>query len=382
MLNPGEAPAQTYTAQGPAPITESGGVRLPPTNPVVGAVQAVLPHPTDSSTIYVGAVNGGIWKTSNGGATWTPLTDLQPSLSIGALGLDAGNPNRVLAGFASFSNSRDMGGPLAGLLYSQDAGATWTSVGGPLLKNTNISAVLMDNQVMLAASRSNLDLVYAPGTVTGLFRSLDGGKSFIPLSGSGGLPLGSITGLAWDPANHQRVYAALAQKGIYRSDDGGRTWSNITLAGMSIGSQTRNVLLAVGAGGQSLFAAVAQGAAGPSNEKGPAERLASVWRSLDGGLTWQNMGGLGGGAGKGLPGSTEGGTFFGVNPGGQADINLSLVADPTNPNLVYIGGDAQPAPGGADSWPVGRPTPSAPSAIPGDFSGEMPPGLWASNGPP
>jgi outer membrane autotransporter protein len=354
LVSPGEAPAQTYTAQGPAPITGSLGVRLPPTNPVTGAIQAVLPHPTDSNTIFVGAVNGGIWKTIDGGAIWTPLTDLQRSLSIGALGFDLSNPNRILAGLASFSNSRDMGGPLEGLLYSQDGGATWTSLGGPALKNTNVSSVLLSDQVMLVASRSNLDLVYAPGTVTGLFRSLDGGKSFISLSGSGGLPQGSVTSLAWDPNNHQRVYAALPQKGIYRSDDGGRTWSNVTITGMNISGNTCTVLLSVGAGGGSLFAAIARTyPAEPETEKGKKERLESVWRSLDGGNTWQNMGGLGSGASKGLPGSTERGTFFGVNPGGQAEINLSLVADPLNPNLVYIGGDTQPAPDGGDSWPGG-----------------------------
>jgi len=333
--------APVWQAQGPSPIVGSLGVTGIADRPVVGAIQTVLGHPAQAGTIYVGTVNGGVWKTTNGGVNWTPLTDHEASLSIGALAFDVSDPDRLVAGLAVFSNSRGSGGPRRGLMGSSDGGNTWKPLGSPFLNDTEISSLLVNKQTIWAASRKFLD--ETPGGKLGLFLSLDGGTSFQVISGSGGLPEGGITSLAWDPRNYNRVYAAVTQKGIFRSDNGGRTWTRVSVPGMNIQDQTANILLSVGAGGQSLFAAIARTYPGPVTEKGPKERLESVWRSLDGGRTWLNMGGQGGGVSKGLPGSTEDTGFFGVNPGSQADINLSLLADPSNPNLVYIGGDTQPA---------------------------------------
>src|SRR2546427_10062658 len=82
-----------WVSQGPGAIQSgtTGGATEGITNgPVIGAIQAVVAHPTDPNTLYVGAVNGGIWKTTNATAanpTWTPLADSHSSLSIGALAL-------------------------------------------------------------------------------------------------------------------------------------------------------------------------------------------------------------------------------------------------------------------------------------------------------
>jgi len=81
---------QTFIPQGPSPkfgeisIVQSGDA--PPNGTVGGAVQAILLDPAlGSQTMFIGGVNGGIWRTTNGGASWTPLTDKQASLSIGSL---------------------------------------------------------------------------------------------------------------------------------------------------------------------------------------------------------------------------------------------------------------------------------------------------------
>src|SRR6478609_9652566 len=90
----------TWTAQGPAPNTNGDVQNLAPNNEVSGAIHAVVAHPTDPNILYVGAVNGGIWRTANATAaspTWNPLTDLQQSLSIGALEIDPSNPQILLA---------------------------------------------------------------------------------------------------------------------------------------------------------------------------------------------------------------------------------------------------------------------------------------------
>jgi autotransporter-associated beta strand protein len=335
-----------WQAQGPSPIEKSNGVtNISPNNPVYGAIQVVLPHPKESRIIYVGTVNGGIWRTINGGTNWKPLTDSQNSLSIGAMAFDASDPKNLVAGYGVFSNYRGVGGPRLGLISSNDGGDSWSPIGSPFLNNTEISALLCNKKTIWAASRDPLDSNKSSSEDTnlGLFLSFDGGRSFQLVSGTGGLPTGGVTSVAWDSRDYNKVYAAVTKNGIFCSSNGGKTWTKISIPGMNIGSQTRNILLSVGAGGQSLFVAIARTYPDPPNEKGAKERLESVWRSLNGGATWQNLGGQGSGASKGLPGSTEDTGFFGVNPGGQADINLSLLADPTNPNVVYIGGDAQPA---------------------------------------
>lgn len=79
-----------WVDRGPGP-TRSAQVAVPPNNEVCGAIQALAPHPTNANVLYVGAVNGGVWRTTNALAsspTWTPLTDSRPSQSIGALDLD------------------------------------------------------------------------------------------------------------------------------------------------------------------------------------------------------------------------------------------------------------------------------------------------------
>jgi outer membrane autotransporter protein len=340
----GEAAALTWQPQGPGPIYGGDSVIVaPPThptyqNPVVGAVQSLLIDPTDNNNMYAGAVNGGIWKTTDGGVVWTPLTDTQKSLSMGGMAMDPGNPSRILAGFGEFSNA-NIDGPKAGLILSKDAGATWTPVGGAITANTDVSSIVITGvggNIMFVASRSHAQAFGSPTPVTGLFRSTDGGASFIQISGSGGLPSGSVTSLASDPGNPNRLYAALQNSGIFRSDDQGKTWTKITPANSGIGASTQNIQLSVGANGASLFMGLSSGVT-------KATTLQSVWRSLDQGATWQNMGGQGSGPGRGLPGTIENGKFIGINNDGQGTINFALRADPNNPNIVYISGDDQPA---------------------------------------
>ena len=337
----GEAAAVTWQPQGPSPI-QGGEVVIPPDNPVVGAVQSLLIDPTNNNIMYAGAVNGGIWKTTDGGSTWVPLTDTQISLSMGGMALDPTNPNHILAGFGHYSNFGGNGGPLAGVIFSSDAGNTWTPVGGAVTANTDVSSVVINVNSsvtsMFVASRS-------VGQGAGLFRSTDDGKSFIQISGSGGLPTGSVTSLASDPSNSNRIYAAVLNGGIFRSDNDGQTWTNITPAGSGIGTSgtdTKNIQLSVGANGQSLFMGLAT-PMGTTPRGTTGDRLQSVWRSLDHGATWQNMGGQGSGPGQGLPGTIENGAFVGINNDGQAVNNFALRADPQNPNTVYISGDSQPS---------------------------------------
>src|SRR5256885_15310945 len=86
----------SWLPQGPAPIEWAQVENINPNNPACGAIQTVAAHPTIADILYIGSVNGGIWRTTNATAlrpNWVPLTDFQASLSIGALEFDPADPS-------------------------------------------------------------------------------------------------------------------------------------------------------------------------------------------------------------------------------------------------------------------------------------------------
>src|SRR6266568_5375911 len=137
--------AQTFVPMGPSPsfgptaTIQSGDA--PPNGTVSGAVQAIVTDPANPNTMYVGAVNGGVWVTRNGGASWTPLSDNQRSLSIASLSVDPTSPNVLIAGTGITSNGfiggtgdvASRGGPRIGILYSTTGGSSWSELGGSTL---------------------------------------------------------------------------------------------------------------------------------------------------------------------------------------------------------------------------------------------------------
>jgi hypothetical protein len=145
---------QNFLTQGPSPsfgplfTVQSGDA--PPNGSVAGAVGPVVADPLDANTLFVGTPAGGIWKTTNGGTTWTPLTDKQATLSISSLAFDPTDATRntLIAGTGLTANgtvcsagpcfSTGSGGLRNGLLYTQDGGNTWTSLGAATLANQSV----------------------------------------------------------------------------------------------------------------------------------------------------------------------------------------------------------------------------------------------------
>src|SRR5690348_5941034 len=134
---------QTFSSQGPAPETGNvysiGSNNAGPNGTDAGAVQSVLPDPAlGVGTMFAGSPNGGVWKTTNNGVSWTALTDNQASLSIGSLSLDPTDPSgkTIIAGIGLTDNGfyvgqqlsnepQTNGGQRTGLLYTANGGATW-----------------------------------------------------------------------------------------------------------------------------------------------------------------------------------------------------------------------------------------------------------------
>jgi len=97
-------------------------------SPVSGRVTSIAIDPTNANTIYVGAAQGGVWKTTDGGANWSPITDDQVTLSTGSIALDPDNAQNVLVGTGEgeFGADNYYG---AGILKSSNGGTSWTQVG-------------------------------------------------------------------------------------------------------------------------------------------------------------------------------------------------------------------------------------------------------------
>jgi photosystem II stability/assembly factor-like uncharacterized protein len=195
--------------------------------------------PGQPNVFYAGANNGGVWKTTDFGQTWTPIFDDEPTGSIGAIAIASSDPNVVYVGSGEGLQRPDLSVG-NGMYKSTDAGKTWKHLG---LENAfQISWIIIDprdpNRVFVAA----LGHPYGPNEERGVFRSTDGGQSWQKV-----LYKDENTGaidLAFDPKNSQTIYADLwsarrppwttgnsingPTSGLFKSTDGGDTWHELT----------------------------------------------------------------------------------------------------------------------------------------------------------
>jgi len=316
--------APTWVEQGPGPILNGQDEGLT-NNPVAGAINAIVPISAD--IVFVGTVNGGVWKTSNATAatpTWTPLTDTQlPALSINSLAVSPVDSNTLFGGTGSTSSFSFNGSPGFGVARSTDGGATWTVLAAATFAGRRIASIvpttLSGGNVVLAAT------LFDGG---GVYRSTDRGVSFTRISGNGtsGLPNAGISKLIADPGNANRFYAGVpenfgggAAAGVYRSVDGGVTWTQVNTGLTGLATSLR-ILLSVhdDATNNVVYADII-------NTSGT---LSGVFRSTNQGGSWTSLG---------VPTPP-------IYPGAQGVVHGALAADPTSPNVVFIAGDRQNSP--------------------------------------
>ena len=198
-----------------------------------GRIADIAIHPEHDALWYVAVGSGGVWKTSNAGTTWTPIFDQQGSYSIGDVTVDPANPQVVWVGTGENVSGRHVGWG-DGVYRSADAGRTWSRMG--LEKSEHIGKILVDprdGNVVYVAAQGPL---WAAGGERGLYKTNDGGKSWrrvLHIDDNTG-----ITDIAFHPTDPDVIYAAAYERrrhvwglmaggpgsGIYKSTDGGESW--------------------------------------------------------------------------------------------------------------------------------------------------------------
>lgn len=326
-----------------------------------GRTKSAAGVPTQPNVFYMAPSNGGVWKTTDYGRTWNPIFDDQPSQSVGAIEVSLSSPNVIYVGSGEGLQRPDLSTG-DGMWKSTDAGKTWTHIG--LGDAQQIPRIAIDprnpDRVFVAA----LGHPYGPNAERGIFRSLNGGRTWekvlytdentggadIVMSPSdpntlyadmwearqgpwengafngpgtamykttdggttwtklaGGLPtaadgLGRI-GISVAPSNANRLYitaTAGAKSGIWRSDDAGATWTRTTDDNRIFGRGDDFAALTVD----------------PRNPDVVYSANVVSWKSTDGGMTWKSV--------RGAPGGDDYQRFW-INPN-NPDIQL-LVAD-------------------------------------------------------
>ena len=202
-----------------------------------GRTKAAAGIPDRPNVFYVGAVNGGVWKTDDYGRTWTPIFDDQPTGSIGAIALAPSNPDVVYVGSGEGLQRPDLSTG-DGIYKSTDAGKTWVHLG--LRAGRQIPQIAVDPQNPDRLFVAVLGSPYGAGPERGIFRSTDGGANFEKVlykdEDTGGVDV------VLDPQDARTVYAVLWEErlapwengvfngpgsGVHKSTDGGTTWRPI-----------------------------------------------------------------------------------------------------------------------------------------------------------
>lgn len=369
LIAQANAPGQQGRDTTPPPINAASdpllrGFRWRSIGPVGqgGRVDDIAVVERTPSTFYVGFATGGIWKTTNNGTTFTPIFDTYSTHSIGDIAIAPSNPDVIYVGTGE-PNNRQSSSFGDGVYKSTDGGRTFTQVG--LRETQSIARVVVhptNPDIVWVAAVGRL---FGANPERGVYRSENGGRSWTRT-----LTVDANTGatdLVQHPTNPDILFAATYSRrrtafgfasggpgtGIWKSTDGGRRWSRVTGNGLPSGTMGRIALDIARSNPNVMYAQIEvapdkepvmvaqQGQGGPGAGGGggfgggqnlpPDSAVSGVWRSADGGQSWQFM------------------SNQNVRPMYFSQIRV----DPNNENTVYVGGvSAYKSVDGGKTWRV------------------------------
>ncbi|MEW6468942.1 MAG: T9SS type A sorting domain-containing protein [Bacteroidota bacterium] len=202
--------AANWSFIGPGVVPGNGGG--------AGRINCITFHPTNTNIIYVGAACGGLWKSTDGGLTWTCNTDLLPSLSISDIVINPANPQEIYLAtgdkFGIYVQYETWGHYSAGVLKSTDGGATWNATG--------FSNVLANNVIIqrLVMDPANTNTLYA-ATFSGIYKTTNGGTTWTNIRN------GYFYDLELAPGTPSTIYAG-DNMGFQISTNSGSTWNYVS----------------------------------------------------------------------------------------------------------------------------------------------------------
>jgi photosystem II stability/assembly factor-like uncharacterized protein len=279
-----------------------------------GRVVAVAGVPGDATTFYFGGVNGGVWKTTDGGTVWTPIFDGQPVGSIGAIAVAPSDPRTIYVGTGESDIRSNLSSGI-GVYKSSDGGLTWAHIG--LEDTRQISRIVVDPQDSNVVYVGALGHAYGPNEERGVYKSVDGGAHWNKVLDAGS-EIG-ISDLAICSGNPQVLFAGTWHThrppwstyapidgpggGLFRSVDAGKSWTQLKGNGLPEGDWGR-VGVDVAADGKRVYVLI-------------EAKKAGLYRSDDGGDTW---------------------TLANADPRltSRAWYFNSVTIDPQNADVVYI----------------------------------------------
>ncbi|WP_323755561.1 glycosyl hydrolase [Roseivirga sp.] len=251
-----------------------------------GRIADIAVNPSNHSEFYVGAAAGGVWKTTNAGTTFTPIFDGQGSYSIGTVEIDPNNHSVIWVGTGENNNQRSVSYG-DGIYKSEDGGSSWKNMG---LKNSeHIGMIAIDPRNSDVVYVAAYGPVWSAGGDRGLYKTTDGGENWEKV-----LEISEHTGVNevhFDPRNPDILYATAHQRrrrqwtylgggpesGIYRSMDAGKSWEKIN-RGLPGGDKGR-IGMAISPADPEVLYAVVEAQSGQGG----------FFRSTNRGASWQKM---------------------------------------------------------------------------------------------